>query len=190
MKRIHKIIAGTTGALALVVVTAVTAAPGGSYGGCDGNGPGTMGGGHMGMMYGGMGPGMGRGMGPGAGYGGMGGGGFGMMSEQNVAQLKAHLAITAQQESAWQAFSEKAAEQEKLMQTTHEQHWQSANTATTAPAQMSLRIGYMTQHLAGMQAMNTALTGLYAVLTPEQRTLADQVLSHMGPRGQGRGMRG
>lgn len=182
MKRIHKIIAATTGALALVAVTAVTAAPYGAFGG----GPGYMGGGHMGMMYGGM----GAGMGPGMGHGGMSGGGIGMMSEQGLVQLKTQLAITAQQEPAWQAFTAKAAEQWKLMQTTHEQHWQAANAATSAPAQMSLRIGYMTQHLAGMQAMNTALTDLYAVLTPEQRTLADQVLGHMGPRGQGRGLRG
>jgi hypothetical protein len=48
----------------------------------------------------------------------------------------------------------------------------------------------MTRHLAGMQAMSSALTDLYAALTPEQRSLADQHFGHMGQRAYGRGMRG
>jgi len=186
MKRIHKIIAGTTGVVALAVVTAVTAAPNSGFGGCDGSGPGAGGGRHVGMMYGGWGP----GMGPGAGPGSMrGGGGFGMMSEASLAKLKTDLAINAQQEAAWQAFAAKATEQSAQMQANRQQHWQSADAATTAPAQMSLRIGHMTQQLAALQATNAALTDLYAVLTPEQRAQADQYFNHMGPRWQGRGPR-
>jgi len=177
MKRIHKIIAATTGALALAAVTAVTAAPNSGFAGCDGTGPGAGAGGRMGMMHGGMGPGMGQG-------GMRGGGGLGMMSEASLAQLKTDLAITAAQEAAWQAFAGKAAEQAAQMQTLREQH-RAAGVPTTAPEQMSLRIGHMTQRLASMQAMNTALTDLYAVLTPEQRKLADQSMARMGGRGQG-----
>ena len=109
-----------------------------------------------------------------------------MMSEASLAQLKTDLAITAAQEAAWQAFAGKAAEQAAQMQTLREQH-RAAGAPTTAPEQMSLRIGHMTQRLAGMQAMNTALTDLYAVLTPEQRKLADQSMGRMGGRGQGHG---
>jgi hypothetical protein len=115
-----------------------------------------------------------------------GGAGFGMMSETSLARLKTELGITAPQEAAWQAFAGKAAEQSAQMQALHQQHW-AAGAPTTAPDQMSLRIGHMTQRLAGMQAMNTALTDLYAVLTPEQRKLADETLGHMGGRGQGPG---
>ena len=43
----------------------------------------------------------------------------------------------------------------------------------------------MTQHLAGMQAVNAALKDLYAVRTPEQRSIADRSFGHMGPRGFG-----
>jgi len=43
MKRIHKILAGTVGALTLAAVTAVMAAPSGTFGGCDGTGPGAAG---------------------------------------------------------------------------------------------------------------------------------------------------
>jgi len=181
MKRIHKVLAGTAGVLALAAVTFAFAAPPGPFGACDGTGPGAAGPGPMGMMYGGVGP---RGFGP------MWGGGPGVMSEQYLAQLKTQLAITSQQEAAWQAFSAKAAEQASLMQATHEQHWKAAAADTTAPARMASHLGAMAQHLAGMQAMSTALTDLYAVLTPEQRSVADRVLAPMGQRGYGRGMRG
>jgi len=181
MKRIHKILAGTVGALTLVAVTAVIAAPVGTFGGCDGTGPGAAGAGRMGWMHGGMGPG---------GHDGMWAGGPVQMSEQYLAQMKTQLAITSQQEPAWQAFAAKAAEQASLMQATHQQHWQAAGADATAPARMAQQISSMTQHLAGMQAMNSALTNLYAVLTPEQRSLADQNFGQMGRHGFGRGMRG
>jgi Spy/CpxP family protein refolding chaperone len=92
MKRVHKIVAGAAGALAIVAATAYAAAPDGGYGpygNCYGAGPGGAGWGHMGMMYGagpggyGMGPGMmwggpgGYPMGPGAMWGGPGGYGRG-----------------------------------------------------------------------------------------------------------------
>lgn len=167
MNRIHKIIAGTIGTAALVAVTAVMAVgppagAGGYYG---------MGG--YGMMHGGV-----QGAGPLA------------MSAQYLGQMKSRLAITPQQEPAWQAFAAKAAEQGSLMQATHDQHWQAADANAGGPAGMASHLGLMTQHLAGMQAMTTALTDLYAVLTPEQRGVADQYFGQMGPRGMGFGMHG
>ena len=85
MKRIHKILAATFGAVALVAATAVIAAPDGSFGGCNAAGSGPFGGGRMGWMDGGGGPGMmgsyeghgpgGYGRGPGA-MGGYGGGDY------------------------------------------------------------------------------------------------------------------
>lgn len=170
MKRIHKILVGTAGVLSLAVMTAVVAAPDGSAG----------------PFYG-MGPGMGMGMG---GMGMMHGGGPGAMSAQYLAQLKTQLAITPQQERVWEVFAAKASEQAALMQGTHALHHQGGDTNSAAPDVMSQHIGLMTQHLAGMQALNAALADLYAVLTPEQRSIADQQFGHMGPRGYGRGMRG
>lgn len=183
MTRFQKMIVAVAGAAALTLVTAVSAGPYGPAGYCDGTGPGI---GRMGMQQGGWGPGMGPGMRP-----GMGGMGFGYGAAANLDQLKTQLAITAEQESAWQAFAKQASEQSKQMQAMHAEHWQA--TDLTAPAMMSLRIGAMTQRLAGMQAMNTALTDLYAVLTPQQRVTADRLMGHGGPGGQGmhrHGMRG
>ncbi|MFZ2650548.1 MAG: Spy/CpxP family protein refolding chaperone [Burkholderiaceae bacterium] len=181
MKRIHKILAGTAGALTLAAVTAVAAAPYGAFGACDEMGPGAAGAARMGMMQGGMGPGA---------YGAMRGGGPGLMSAQRLDQLKTELALTSEQEAAWQAFSAKATEQASLMQATHEQHWKAAGADTTAPARMTMHTGSMTQHLAGMQAMGSALSDLYAVLTPQQRSTVDQYFGPRGQRGFGRGMHG
>lgn len=188
MKRVHNILAGAAGTLALVAVTAFAAAPGGTP--APGGAPcGAAGFGPMGMMYGGGGPGAYGPMGSG-GHGGMWAGGPGFMSEQNLASLKTQLAITPGQETAWKAFSAKVSEQASLMQSAHEQHGNSAGTETTPQARMALHIGLMTQHLAGMQAVSGAMQDLYAVLTPEQRSTADQALGHMGSRGYGPGMMG
>jgi len=189
MKRIHKILAGAAGTLALVTTVAIAQGgpgygmgPGMMHGGM-GMGPGMMHGGPgMGMcsgkMQGGMGPGMMQGGGPGA------------MSAQHLTGMKTRLAITAEQEPAWQAFAAKAAEQATLMQAMHAQHQQAADANEAAPDRMARHIGFMTQRLAGMQAMNAAMKDLYGVLTPEQRTVADQSFGHMGPRGARHGMHG
>jgi len=164
MKRIHKILVGTAGALTLAVVTAVAAAPDGPVG-----------------PYGGMGMGGGMGMMHGA----MSGGQHGALSAQDFDQMKSRLTITAQQEPAWQAFTAKATEQAALMQAMHAQRLQAGNAETSAPDRMNQHIGLMTQGLASMQAMNVAMTNLYAVLTPQQRNTADLLFGHMGQRGMG-----
>lgn len=177
MKRIHKILAGTAGALTLIAMTAVVAAPNGVMGTF--NGMGGMGG--MGMMPGGMGMMQG-------GMGGMQRGGPAMMSAQSLSQLKTELALTTQQEPAWQSFADKAAAQAGLMQATHAQHHQADAAPMAAPEQMAQHMAAMTQHFAGMQGVTSALKDLYAVLTPEQRGIADKALGHTGRRGMGRGM--
>lgn len=182
MKRVHKIIVGTAGTLALVAA-AFAAAPESGFGPCGGPGGPGPGYGPMGMMNG-AGPGARGGMWG----GGMRGAGIGFMSAQNLEAVKSQLAITGQQEPAWSAFAAKAAEQASLMQATREQRWQGDGPDTTAPARMAEHIGLMGQHLASMQAMNGAMTELYAVLTPEQRSTADRLLRHAGPGGYGPGM--
>lgn len=163
MKRTNTIIASVAGGLSLAVFTAFAAGPGA-----------------------GMGPqhGMGPGMGPMGGMGMKHGGGPGMMAAQNLDQVKARLAITAAQESAWQVYAAKRAEQAALMQTMHEQRQQTMDPATPAPDRMAQHLALMSQRLAGMQAVSAAMTDLYAVLTPEQRTLADQQFGPMGHRAQ------
>ena len=176
MKRIHKILAGAAGALTLVAMTAVVAAPDATAG-CAGMGPGM---GRMGMMQGGH-------------HGPMWGGEPGAMAEQHLTRLKTELKITAAQEPAWSAFAAKATEQAKAMhalQLQNPQNPPAADAKTSAPERMALHVDLMKQHLAGMEAMGAAMKDLYAALTPEQRALADQQFGRMGRHGRGHGMRG
>ena len=176
MKRLHKILAGTAGVLTLVAMTAVMAATPDTGAGCAGMGPGM---GRMGMMHGGPDGRMGRGE-PGA------------MAEQHLAQFKAQLKITTAQEPAWSAFATKAAEQAKVMQARHAQQGQAADAKTAAPDRLDKHIDQMKLRVAGMEAMSASVKDLYAALTPEQRSIADQQLGRMGQRGMGHGhgMRG
>lgn len=194
MKRATKIAIGVGTALTLGLATAVVSAH--PYG----NGPGWgMG---QGMGYGpghGPGAGMGRGMGPGAGPGPMGAGpmGYGPMghgmgpqaygnpaaaADWRLSGLKSELKITAAQESAWKAFADQSKQQAEAMQALMSTVQGSAQA--TAPERMELHNQIMKKRQEQMEKATTAFKDLYAVLTPEQKALADQ---HMGMRG-GRGM--
>jgi hypothetical protein len=194
MKRATKIAIGVGTALTLGLATAVVSAH--PYG----DGPGWRMGQGMGQGMGyGPGAGMGRGMGPGAGPGPMGGGpmGYGPMgqgmgpqaygnpaaaAEWRLSGLKSELKITAAQESAWKTFSDQAKQQAEAMQALMSTVQGSAQA--TAPERMELHNQIMKKRQEQMEKRTAAFKDLYAVLTPEQKALADQ---HMGMRG-GRGM--
>ena len=152
-------------------------------------GQGMMGAGHeMGHGMMGMGQGMGHGhMGMGAGmHAGMGpmqGPEAPASVSARLADSKAQLKITSAQEAAWSKYA-------ALVTQQAEAH---ANMRTQMHAQMSdPKTASTVNHAAQREAMhklqqdnlaarNTALTELYAVLTPEQKAVADQRLQ--GRRG-------
>ena len=152
-------------------------------------GQGMMGAGHeMGHGMMGMGQGMGHGhMGMGAGmHAGMGpmqGPEAPASVSARLADSKAQLKITSAQEAAWSKYA-------ALVTQQVEAH---ANMRTQMHAQMSdPKTASTVDHAAQREAMhklqqdnlaarNTALTELYAVLTPEQKAVADQRLQ--GRRG-------
>jgi len=100
------------------------------------------------------------------------------MMDGRLATLKATLKITGEQEAAWQTFSAKAKQQAATMQASHTA-MSSQNTGASAPDRMTQRMAMMQQHLGNMETMNGALKDLYAVLTPEQKAIADQSFGHM-----------
>ena len=163
MKRTHTLITGVVTGIALAVAGATYAQP---YGG----------------MRQGMGPGMGMGMGPG--HGPMAGVDPAAMADAHLSNLKTQLKITAAQEDAWQTFAAQAKQQAASMQAMRAQ----MQTATgTAPEQMGQHAAAMQQRAAGMATMTSAFGALYAVLTPEQKTIADQNVGMMGRHGRGFG---
>jgi Spy/CpxP family protein refolding chaperone len=99
--------------------------------------------------------------------------------EGRLAYLKTDLKITAAQESAWNGFAAKARQQAEGMHALHDKV--QGGTAS-APELMAKRADAMKQRAAGMEAMATALKDLYAVLTPEQKAVADKDFTmHHGP---------
>ena len=157
MKRTRSLIAGVVAGIALAAAVTTYAQP-----------------------YGGMGHGFGPGMGMGPGHGPMAGVDHSVMSESRLTDLKAQLKITAAQETAWQAFAAQAKQQAASMQAIHAQMQQQAGTA---PERMAQHTAAMQQRAAGMATMTTAFNALYAVLTPEQKAIADQSMGMMGPHG-------
>jgi Spy/CpxP family protein refolding chaperone len=203
MRNTRKIIAGlvTAAALATVGATAYAFPGGGPGSGCaygaqgagpmgGGYGPGMMGGGGgprggygPGMMGygGGYGPGMmGNGGGPRGGYGpgmGWGQGGPAANADARLSFLKNELAITADQDSAWQAYTTQVKKQAESMQALFTQA--QSQTAQSGPERLNQRAEFAKQRAANIEAMSTAVKDLYAVLTPEQKAVADQ---HFGAR--------
>ena len=197
----RKLLAGVVAAAALAVsATFVNAQPQGG----PGYGPGACAQGTncpqgAGPRAGGYGPGAGFGpgmMGPGGRmHGGQGPGHMWSNPKAAVegylASLKVELKIAPNQESAWQAFAGKARAQSDTMIARHEKFASQAQPtqALPAPERLAQRTEFMKQRVASMETMTTAVKDLYGVLTPEQKTIADQQLARgpMGGFGGGRG---
>jgi hypothetical protein len=175
MKRATKIAwgIGTALVLAAAVVNAYPYGPGPGWGGGAGWGPG------YGMGGPGMGP-MGYGAGP---------RGFAnpaTAADARLAYLKSELKITSGQEPAWKAFADNAKQQAEAMQTLRTTMQGSAQA--TAPERMELRNQIMKKRQEQVEKSTAAFKDLYAALTPEQKTLADQRFG--GGAGYGPGFRG
>jgi len=197
MKNTRKILVGAIAAAALAASSALVyaqpAGPGpgaiGEHGAARGDrgyGPGAEHGGH-GMKH----------HGPGSGRGGPGGRWSNPAAavEGHLAALKVELKITTDQDTAWKIFTDKARQQATIMIARREARraqMTSAAPATppSAPERLAQRTEFAKQGLASLEVMSAAVRDLYAVLTPEQKALADQQLARGPMGGGGRGMGG
>lgn len=161
--------------------------PGWGMGGGMGWGPGHMMGYGSGQGYG-MGPGYGMGRGMGFGHGpGFGPGATdnpGAFVENRLAALKSELKITPAQEGVWNAYVGQAKLQadsmRKWMITMHE------STSASLPERSELHNQIWKQRQAHSETTAQTIKDLYAVLTAEQKPIADQLLGGFGPRAGGR----
>ena len=127
--------------------------------------------------------------GGGAGHWGGPGGGFGRgnpvaASEGRLAYLKAELGITAAQEGAWSAFAANTRARAQDMQAHRDAMLEGS---ATTPERFEQRAQFMQQRVAAMGATAAAVKDLYAVLTPEQKAIADGLFAHGGPGRMGFG---
>ncbi|MEW8029011.1 MAG: Spy/CpxP family protein refolding chaperone [Candidatus Thiodiazotropha sp.] len=162
MKQSTKHILSLVGATALIVgVGSIAFARG--YG--PGYGPGW--GGHHGMMGG---PGGDRGMmmgGPSGGKGMMMGGYTAGFADQQLADLKATLGITTDQEAAWNRYADAVTERANLMQSHRQQMF------TRGPVSPDQRLNFHQQGLEQMQQVSAARQDLFEILTPQQQASVD-----------------
>jgi Spy/CpxP family protein refolding chaperone len=95
--------------------------------------------------------------------------------EGHLAALKVELKITPAQEKAWQTFADKTRKQAEA-RAAQRAKFQAAKPAENMPApeRLAQRTARMKQAIAGMEARTAAVTELYAVLSPEQKALADK----------------
>lgn len=117
-------------------------------------------GGMMGMMMGPM-PGMMMGSGP--------------MLEGRLAYQKAELGITADQTAAWDNYAAAFKARGSAMQSMHADMMQIIQSGS-AVARMDAHIKAMESMVESLKALKPTAEALYAVLTDEQKTKADQLL--------------
>ena len=119
-------------------------------------------------------------------------GGAGMMSmmrdmmaadhvEGRIAYQKAELAITDAQLPQWNAVAAVLRLNSKTMQDGMAKMAKDG-MPTTAPAKGDMMVTMMSERLEGMKKLGEANKALYAVLTPDQRKTADEMM--MGPMGE------
>lgn len=166
MKLTYKIIAGAAASLSLAAAGVVYAQQG---------------------NYMGMGPAMGMNMGSGHGMAGgmMAGADVGAMAATRLADLKAELKITPTQDTAWLAFEKQAKQQAAAMQTMRSQmqaQMQNPQPGAASTDFAAKRTAMMALRDANQAAHSAAMKDLYAVLTPQQKAIADQRLNAMGGR--------
>ena len=157
MKSTHKIAATVIATMSLAVASAVLAHPGPGMGMGMGIGPGM---GAMGGMFGHFGPG-----------GRMAGADPAAAVVARMGEFKTELKITATQEPGWQVLTGTTTQQAQAMSAMRGKMHE---TSGSAPERMALRSEFMKQRIGNMDAMAGALKDLYAVLTPEQKAIADK----------------
>ncbi|MDB5809815.1 MAG: hypothetical protein JWN94_1937 [Betaproteobacteria bacterium] len=101
--------------------------------------------------------------------------------EGHLAALKVELKITPNQESAWQTFAGKIRQQSEArfaqrtkMMADRKARGDKPATNVPAPERLAQRTARMKQFVASMEARTAAVTDLYAVLSPEQKAIADK----------------
>jgi LTXXQ motif family protein len=110
-------------------------------------------------------------------------GGMGLPFEHTdgrIAFLKTELRITDAQTPPWNAFADTLRANAKAHQTMHEQMAKGGMPSSWLE-RLAFQQKALSTRLDGLKALETAAKPLYAVLTDDQRKLADQLLS--GPMG-------
>jgi hypothetical protein len=103
--------------------------------------------------------------------------GMGSVVEGRLAYLKSELGITDAQAAAWSAYADAARARVEGMQSMHTD-MMAAMQKGGAIERMDVRIKGMETMLEAMRAIKPATEALYAVLTPDQKAVADDLIGN------------
>jgi len=103
-------------------------------------------------------------------------------ADKRLTRLKADLKITSAQEPAWNAYAEQVKQHAGEMQALHNQMREraSGNTRQSAQERVERQAQFARQQGEYLKKLAGLTKELYATLTPEQKTLADQRLGGGG----------
>ena len=110
-------------------------------------------------------------------------GGMGMPfehTEGRIAFLKAELGITDAQTAQWNTLADAMRANAKIHRTMHE-HMTKGGMPSSWSERLTFQQKALSSRLDGLKALDTAYKPLYAVMTEDQKKLAEQLLS--GPMG-------
>ena len=94
-------------------------------------------------------------------------------AQQRLARLKSKLAITADQEPQWSAFTVVVLQQMEQFKAAHQGR---KPAAQTAPERIDRRVAWMKERAVAFETVGEAAKTLYATLSPEQQRIADEKL--------------
>jgi hypothetical protein len=100
---------------------------------------------------------------------------MGAMVDGRLAYLKGELEITDAQAAAWEGYASAVKARIDLMKGMHESMFEIMQKGT-ATERMDARIAGMEAMLEAMKAMKPATEALYAVLSDEQKKVADELI--------------
>jgi hypothetical protein len=104
-------------------------------------------------------------------------------AERRLSALKSELKITAAQESAWGAYTDEVKRQVADMQALRGSV--AGKAPASVPERLDMRSELMKKRLDSFEKLAAATKDLYAALTPEQKSVADQRLARGFGAGHG-----
>jgi len=96
--------------------------------------------------------------------------------DSRLVKIKKDLSISAEQETAWSAFTNTIKQQKTELMSAMQERMRlasGAQSAQSAPERIGAQAQLMKQRLAGMETMAAAMKQLYSVLTPQQKEILD-----------------
>jgi len=101
--------------------------------------------------------------------------------EGRLAFLKTELKITDVHAPQWNAFADAVRANAKAMSQMHQTMMSRQSAPKTLPERLAFEKKAMSAHLEALNRTTATLDKLYAVLSPEQKKIADQIM--VGPMG-------